>query len=33
VELGRWRDSFSEALGSNAQLIVNLVPELELIIG
>jgi predicted ATPase len=33
VELGRWRDSFSEALGSNGQLIVNLVPELELIIG
>jgi predicted ATPase/signal transduction histidine kinase len=33
AELGRWRDSFSEALGSNAQLIVNLVPELELIIG
>jgi predicted ATPase/signal transduction histidine kinase len=33
VELGRWRDSFSEALGSSGQLIVNLVPELELIIG
>jgi predicted ATPase/signal transduction histidine kinase/CheY-like chemotaxis protein len=33
TELGRWRDSFSEALGSNGQLIVNLVPELELIIG
>ena len=33
VELGRWRESFSEALGSNGQLIVNLVPELELIIG
>jgi predicted ATPase/signal transduction histidine kinase/GAF domain-containing protein len=33
AELGRWRDSLSEALGSNAQLIVNLVPELELIIG
>jgi predicted ATPase/signal transduction histidine kinase len=32
-QLGRWRDSFSEALGSNGQLIVNLVPELELIIG
>jgi predicted ATPase/signal transduction histidine kinase/GAF domain-containing protein len=32
-ELSRWRDSFSEALGSNGQLIVNLVPELELIIG
>jgi predicted ATPase/signal transduction histidine kinase len=33
AQLGRWRDSFSEALGSNGQLIVNLVPELELIIG
>jgi predicted ATPase/signal transduction histidine kinase len=33
MELGRWRDSLSEALGSNAQLMVNLVPELELIIG
>jgi predicted ATPase/signal transduction histidine kinase len=33
VELGRWRDSFREALGSNGQLIVNLVPELGLVIG
>ena len=33
AELGRWRDSLSEALGPNGQLIVNLVPELELIIG
>jgi predicted ATPase/signal transduction histidine kinase len=33
AELGRWRDSFREGLGSNGQLIVNLVPELELIIG
>jgi PAS domain S-box-containing protein len=32
-ELVRWRESFGEALGPNAQLIVNLVPELELIIG
>jgi PAS domain S-box-containing protein len=31
-ELGRWRDSLSEALGPNGQLIVNLVPELELVI-
>jgi predicted ATPase/signal transduction histidine kinase len=31
--LGGWRQSFSEALGLNGQLIVNLVPELELIIG
>jgi serine/threonine protein kinase len=33
VELGRWRDALSEALGLNGQLIVNLVPELEVVIG
>jgi predicted ATPase/signal transduction histidine kinase/CheY-like chemotaxis protein len=33
AQLARWRQSFSEALGLNGQLIVNLVPELELIIG
>jgi PAS domain S-box-containing protein len=33
AELGRWRDELREALGSNGQLIVNLVPELELVIG
>jgi len=33
AELERWRDSLSEALGPNGQLIVNLVPELELVIG
>jgi PAS domain S-box-containing protein len=33
AELGRWRDSLNEALGPNGQLIVNLVPELELVIG
>jgi predicted ATPase len=33
AELGRWRASVSEALGPNGQLIVNLVPELELVIG
>jgi len=33
TELGRWRDSLREALGPNGQLIVNLVPELELVIG
>jgi PAS domain S-box-containing protein len=32
-ELGRWRDSLGDALGPNGQLIVNLVPELELVIG
>jgi serine/threonine protein kinase len=33
VELGRWRNSLREALGTNGLLIVDLVPELELIIG
>ena len=33
AELGRWRNSLSESLGPNGQLIVNLVPELELVIG
>jgi len=32
-ELSRWRVSLSEAVGPNGQLMVNLVPELELIIG
>src|SRR5712672_1493885 len=32
-ELDRWRDSLREALGPNGQLMVNLVPELELVIG
>ncbi|MDB5635119.1 MAG: multi-sensor signal transduction multi-kinase, partial [Bradyrhizobium sp.] len=32
-ELGRWRESLREALGPNGQLMVNLVPELELVIG
>jgi PAS domain S-box-containing protein len=31
--LSRWRDSLSEALGPNGQLMTNLVPELELVIG
>ncbi|HEY2210502.1 MAG TPA: serine/threonine-protein kinase PknK, partial [Bradyrhizobium sp.] len=33
AELDRWRESLSAALGPNGQLIVNLVPELELVIG
>jgi predicted ATPase len=33
TELGRWRDSLGEALGPNGQLIANLIPELELVIG
>jgi PAS domain S-box-containing protein len=32
-ELGRWRAFLIDALGPNGQLIVNLVPELELVIG
>jgi serine/threonine protein kinase len=32
-ELDRWRDSLTEALGPNGQLIVNLVPDLELVLG
>ncbi|MGA8136367.1 MAG: AAA family ATPase, partial [Pseudomonas gingeri] len=32
-ELGRWRDSIQQALGPNGQLMVDLVPELKLIIG
>ncbi|MES0177962.1 AAA family ATPase [Mesorhizobium sp. M0025] len=33
VELAPWRDAFREALGQNAALIVDLVPEIKLIIG
>src|SRR6202047_3149728 len=33
VELGWWRDALREAFGPNGQLIVNLIPELELVIG
>ena len=33
AELRRCRDALNEALGSSGQLIVNLVPELELVIG
>jgi len=33
AELVQWRDSLNEALGPNGQLIVNLVPALELVIG
>jgi len=33
AELHDWRQAFAEALGSNGQLIVTLVPELKLIIG
>ncbi|MDB4873831.1 MAG: multi-sensor signal transduction multi-kinase [Gemmatimonadetes bacterium] len=33
AELGRWRDALHDALGQNGQLIVNLIPEIELVIG
>jgi PAS domain S-box-containing protein len=33
AEMGQWRAALLEALGPNGQLIVNLVPELALIIG
>jgi len=33
AELTRWRETLSEAVGPNGQLIVNLVPDLELVIG
>jgi PAS domain S-box-containing protein len=33
LEVGRWRDAIRDAVGLNGQLVVNLVPELELIIG
>src|SRR6202166_2878136 len=33
AELSRWRDALREALDPNGQLIVDLVPNLELIIG
>ena len=32
-ELSKWRDALHDALGPNGRLIVNLVPELQLIIG
>ena len=33
AEMGQWRAALQEALGPNGQLMVNLVPELALIIG
>ncbi|WP_287286425.1 hypothetical protein, partial [Mesorhizobium sp.] len=33
VELGQWCEALSEALGQNAQLIVQLVPDLKFVIG
>jgi PAS domain S-box-containing protein len=33
LEIGRWRDAIRDAVGLNGQLVVNVIPELELIIG
>jgi predicted ATPase/signal transduction histidine kinase/DNA-binding response OmpR family regulator/GAF domain-containing protein len=33
TQLGRWRAALCEALGLDGQLIVNLIPQLELVIG
>jgi PAS domain S-box-containing protein len=33
AEMGRWRSALLDALGPNGQLMVNLIPELSLIIG
>jgi predicted ATPase/two-component sensor histidine kinase len=33
AEVGRWRDTLQEAIGPNAQLMVQLIPELGFIIG
>jgi predicted ATPase/signal transduction histidine kinase len=33
AEVGRWRDALRDAVGPNGQLLVNLIPELELVIG
>ncbi len=33
AEVGHWRHALQEALGANGQLIINLIPEVEFIIG
>ena len=33
AELGRWREALRDALGPNGQLMIDLVPELKLIVG
>ena len=33
TEVERWRDAIRDAVGLNGQLVVNLIPELELVIG
>jgi PAS domain S-box-containing protein len=33
AEVGHWRDAIREAMGTNGQLVVNLIPDLELVVG
>ena len=33
AEVGKWRQALSEAVGPNGQLIINLIPEVEFLIG
>jgi predicted ATPase len=33
AEVGHWRDAIRDAAGLNGQLLVNLIPELELVLG
>jgi predicted ATPase len=33
VELGHWRDAILDAVGLNGELVVNIIPDLELVIG
>src|SRR4029077_13506513 len=33
LEVGHWRNAIRDAVGLNGQLVINLIPELELIIG
>ncbi|MDB6151775.1 MAG: histidine kinase [Chthoniobacteraceae bacterium] len=33
TEVAHWRDTLREALGPNGQLIINIIPEIELVIG
>ncbi len=33
AEFGHWRDAIQDAVGLNGQLVVNLIPDLELVIG
>lgn len=33
IEIATWRDRFQQAVGRNGQVVVNVIPELELIVG